>query len=247
MAKMGRPKNYTTDEIKEIIDEYVVFTQGLVIINASRVAEYARDRKGIKKFQYYVINRNEECKQYIEELNARIRENPGASHNGAITSFQPIDIDAYTKMSTDKLKIALNNLNTFMEKMADNNYEIQKQKEELRCLLDKKNLEIISLKDELDRYKCNEMNCNEEQKAMIEDLKKQIKILSKEKESRDVALKLLWNEEGENILKEEGVFEKDGKMPDPEKTIMDADESIGKVIKNVKTLDNSFMERLRKL
>ena len=74
-----------------------------------------------------------------------------------------------------------------------------------------------------------------------------MKILSKEKESRDVALKLLWNEEGENILKEEGVFEKDGKMPDPEKTIMDTDESIGKVIKNVKTLDNSFMERLRKL
>lgn len=247
MTKMGRPKNFTTDEIKEIIDEYVVFTQGLVIINASRVAEYARDRKGIKNFKYYVINRNEACKKYIEELNARIRENPGANYSGAITSFQPIDVDLYTKMSTNKLKIALMNLNTFMEKIADNNYDLHKQKEELRRLLDKKNLEIISLKDELAAYKKSQNNFNNEKDALIDELKSQIRILSKEKENRDVALRLLWNEEGENILKEEGVFEKDGKMPNPEKTIMDVEESLSRVIKSAKVLDTSFVERLKNL
>ena len=45
MKKNGRPRNFETTEIKEIIDEYVLYTQATVILNASRIAEYAQNKK----------------------------------------------------------------------------------------------------------------------------------------------------------------------------------------------------------
>ena len=122
--KNGRPKNFETSEIIEIIDEYVTYTQATVIINASRVAEYARTKKGLAGFQYYHINRNKEVKEYVDVLNTRIKENPAAARTKAITTFEPIDIPKYLNKSKEQLGKSLTILNTFMEQLTNNNTEL---------------------------------------------------------------------------------------------------------------------------
>lgn len=243
----GRPKSYTTECIKEIIDECVIFHQGRVLLSASKVAEYAQQRKGLDNFKYYVINRNEECKKYLEEINERIKENASYGKGSAALAFEPIDIEAYQNMSKDKLGQALANLNILLENMAENNRNLLEQRLKQNKLLDKANMEIIALKEEINNYK--EQLRQVEMKNMIDvenEKSKQLKVMRQNEELK-TAMHILWDEEAENVMKEVGIFDEDGKKPDLNKVMCDIDESIEKVEKDSKLIEGRFFKRLKGL
>lgn len=49
--KMGRPKAYATEEIKNIIDSYLAYTGGTILLNASKIAKYAIDELELPNFK----------------------------------------------------------------------------------------------------------------------------------------------------------------------------------------------------
>lgn len=245
--KSGRPKNYETSEIKEIIDEYVMYTQGTVIINSSRVAEYAQNKKGMVGFKYYHINRNEEAREYMNLLNSRIKENPAALRSKAITTYEPIDISKYMNKTKEQLKKSLVNLNTFIEQLTNNNTELVKQKDEYKRLLDKKAIEIVQLQEQIRGLEKTKKELIEMYETREGHLKQKVKNLEKTNIDMSELMKILWEDEAEAILRNNHIFENNGQGIDPNKTITSLDDNFEKVKRESKKLEDKYKNKLKGL
>lgn len=247
MSKKGRPSNFSLQEIKDIIDEYVTYTQATVVLNASRVAEYAQQKKGKINFQNYHISRNKEAKEYMNELNSRIKENPAASRCVAITTFEPINIDKYLEKSKEQLGKSLTILNTFMQQLTDNNTELVKQKDEYKRLLDKKAIEIVNLQEKIRELENKQKNIIQFYEEKEEELKRRIKTMEKNNSDMEDIVKLLWDEEAESLLKKQHIFEEDNITINENRVVTDLNDDLDIIKKESRKLENEYKNRLKGL
>lgn len=253
---MGRPKHYSTKDIKDVIDDYVSFTGGTVLLNASKIAEHAVKILGLKNFRYYVINRNSETKKYVEDLNKEISKDKGKKLTSAVTAFTQIDIKAYQSMNKTELGQALKNRNTLIEDMADSNTNLLQENLALKDSVRAKDIDIKRLNDLVDETAQNSAKVMEESKITINEQRETINKLIQSVKKSDEAIRLLWEKEAEDLMKHTGIFENDGVVTNPKRTITDIEESIISIAKDAKKLDsgkesekisNKFMDRLRKI
>ncbi|MFC6648331.1 hypothetical protein [Paenibacillus rhizoplanae] len=240
--KMGRPKAYATDEIKNIIDTYLAYTGGTILLNASKIAKYANDELNIASFKYYVINRDPEAKSYLEELNARITGLSTKKIPIRKSVFTQIDIQGYLSMKKNDLKVALNNLNILLEDMSDANTELIKENIKFKTRVQEKDTELRRINaintekhTEYQKLIYSFKETIDEQRQVIQELS--IKV----KQQNDLT-HLLWDKEAEKILKESGVFEDDGVELSKARVISDADTDIMEVVKG--TLPNVEDEKI---
>lgn len=253
---MGRPKNYSTADIKNIIDMYISFTGGTVLLSASKIAGYAEKNLGLSSFKYYVINRNPETKKYIEDLNRNICDVAEKKITLAATSFTQIDVQKYKTMNKDELGIALANINTLLEDMVDSNTRLLKENIALKNVIREKELEIKKINDTVRK---SALNSDESLKQLQNENDKQRKIINtlkqSEKQSSDI-IHLLWDKEAEIIMKKTGVFINDGGESNPKRTITDIDDNVFSIIKDANTLEctnesenlhKKFMQRLKNI
>ncbi|QOX63877.1 hypothetical protein FRZ06_11305 [Anoxybacterium hadale] len=207
---MGRPKNYTTEEIKNVIDCYVTYTGGTVLLNASQIARYANSELGLANFKYYVVNRNSQVKKYLKDLNERITGTSDAKLSFSKSVFTQIDANKYLSMKKDDLKVALNNLNILLENMANMNTELIKENVKLKNRTQEKDTEIRRLNSEISNTynECSKSISNSKEKTDCQ--KQKIQELVKKAKQQEDLLHILWDREAETILKQNGIFEDDG-------------------------------------
>ena len=256
MAEMGRPKKSSTEHIKNIIDEYVSFTGGTVLLNASKIAEYADKNLGIKNFKYYDINRNPEAKKYVEDLNKEISKGEDKKITSSVTNFSHIDVQSYLSMNKEQLGKALANLNTEREDMADSNTKLLKENIALKDSLRTKNIEIKKLNDLVNATVKGSTENMDEFKRTINEQREIISRLKQTIKQFDDANHLLWDKEAKIIMKHAGVFDNDGVTVNPKRIITDIEKSMIPVVKDANTLESgkvsekicsTFMDRLRKI
>jgi hypothetical protein len=232
MNKMGRPKAYATEEIKNIIDSYLACTGGTVLLNASKIAKYANDELEVPNFKYYVINRDLEAKEYLEGLNARITGLSNKKISITKSVFTQIDISSYLSMKKDDLKIALNNLNVLLEDMSTANTELIKENLKLKTRVQEKDTEIRRMNKEMTEKHAENQKGMDDLKEMLTEQKQTIQKLTIKVKRQNDLTHMLWDREAENILKKNGVFEDDGVELSEDKVISDVDTDIIKVIKD---------------
>ncbi|MCK8489249.1 hypothetical protein M0651_18920 [Paenibacillus sp. MBLB2552] len=230
--KMGRPKAYATEEIKNIIDSYLAYTGGTVFLNASKIAKYANDELDLPNFKYYVINRDPEAKEYLEGLNARITGLSNKKIPITKTVFTQIDINSYLSMKKDDLKVALNNLNVLLEDMSNANTELIKENLKLKTRAQEKDTEIRRMNKENTEKYTEYQNAMVAYKELLDDQKQKIQELTIKVKQQDDLTHILWDREAENILKKNGVFEDDGVELSQDRVISDADADIIEVVKD---------------
>jgi len=256
MTEMGRPKKRSTEDIKTVIDDYLSFTRGTVLLSASKIAEYADKKLGIKKFKYYDITRNLEAKKYVEDLNKEISRGEEKKITSAVTTFTQISVQAYQSMNKAELGQALTNLNTLMEDMADSNTKLLKANLVLKDSVREKDIEIKKLKDLVDETAKNSTKSMEELKRAINEQREIINRLKQSVKQTDDVIHLLWDKEAEIIMKHTGTFENDGVETNPKRMITDIEESIIPVAIDANKLDsgkesekisNKLMERLKRI
>lgn len=251
--RMGRPKAYATEEIKNIIDSYLAFTGGMVLLNASKIAKYANDELELPNFKYYVINRDPAAKEYLEGLNLRIT---GVSNRKVpITKsiFTQIDINNYLSMKKDDLKVALNNLNVLLEDLSNANTELIKENLKIRTRAQEKDSEIRRMNKEITEKYTEYQKVMVEYKGLLDEQKQKIQELTKKIKQQDDLTHILWDREAENILKKNGIFKDDSVELNKDRVITDIDADIIEVVKD--TLPNigddkisyEFINRIRNL
>ncbi len=256
LNEMGRPKNYTTEEIKNVIDSYIAHTGGTVLLNATKVAKYANEELELHNFKYYVINRNQETKQYLEDLNNRIIGTSDKKLSISKSVFTQIDVNSYLSMKKEDLKVALQNLNVFMEDMANINTELIKENVKLKTRIQEKDTEIRRLKEQI--LEANN-GFNKElfnSKEKVDEQKQKLQYLSIRVRQQEDLLHMLWDREAENILMQKGVFENDGVELNKNRVISDVDADITKVAKGLNDIfsnidddkiSDKFMDRLKNI
>ncbi|WP_088187862.1 hypothetical protein [Desulfosporosinus sp. FKA] len=257
MAEMGRPKHYSTKDIMNVIDMYVSFTGGTVLLNSSKIAEYARTKLGLIYFKYYVINRNSEAKEYLKDINEAISSNSEKQLTSAVTTFTQINIQSYQSMTKEQLGRALANLNTLMEDMADSNTKLLKQSLALKELVREKDIELKRFEELYNQMSQNSDENMEGLKNKVNEQREIINKLTQSVKQSDDVVHLLWDKEAEVVMKYSGVFENDEEEIINSKRIMtDIQESISHVTKDAHKIHSSkdsekiskrFMERLNNL
>lgn len=230
--KMGRPKAYATEEIKNIIDSYLAYTGGTVFLNASKIAKYANDELELPNFKYYVINRDPEAKEYLEGLNARITGLSIKKIPITKTVFTQIDIISYLSMKKDDLKVALNNLNVLLEDMSNANTELIKENLKLKTRIQERDLEIRRMSKEIDEKYAEYQKREKTSKEILDAQKQKIHELTMKVRQQDDLTHILWDREAEKILKKNGVFEDDGVELSEDRVISEVDTDILGVVKD---------------
>lgn len=251
---MGRPKKNSIEHIKNVIDDYVSFTGGNVLLNASKIAEYAENKIGMKNFKYYDITRNPETKKYIEDLNNAISKGKAKKLTAAITNFTHINVQLYLSMNKEQLGKALTNLNAEREEMADSNTKLLKENITLIDSLRAKGIEIKKLNDLVNATVKGSVEDMDELNRTINEQREIITRLKQTIKQFDDTNHLLWDKEAEIIMKHTGVFDNDGVGVNPKRIITDIEGSIIPVVKDANTLgagkvsekiSSKFMDRLR--
>ena len=213
--KTGRPNIYQTDDIKLIIDQYVRYTEGKSLISASKVAKFAVDELHLSdNFKYYVIQRNPETKQYLEEINERIKNFAIANRDAPVAVFKTLDIEAMMNMSPNKLRVGLQNLNTMIEDTSDKYAKVIQENIKLSRLCVSLKTEIGEYKKELDEFIKKANKREDELTGIIEKQKEEVIELKS-------IMHIAWDKEAETILKKEKIFVDDGTEIDRKKTITD--------------------------
>lgn len=212
----GRPCNFSTEEIKQIIERHILYTEGKSLFTASDVAKFARTELGLAKFKYYVITRNEEASRYLDEMNSEIKNSVLFDGGDSNVTFKTLDIAAYLRMTPDDLEKALRNLNAMFETMSDRQAKIIK--DNLR--LNKENAEIKNANQILEKEKEHLATKHKEtiqaQENKIKEMKESLSVLEK-------VLKSGWDIEAETLLKKQGIFEDDNSIVDESKNIVSLD------------------------
>lgn len=251
MADIGRPRKYSTSDVRKIIDEYVAFTGGTVLLDASKVARYAERNLDLKMFKYYDITRNVEIKKYIGDLNSAIVAKEEKRITSSATAVTQIDVMAYLSMNKVELKQALININVLIEDIADSNTKLLKEVIILQDRIRGQDIQIKKQSDMLSQANKDAEKRMEslkktirEQRAIVESLARSVKV-------RDNTLHLLWDKESELVLKQMGLLENNDQRTDS-KNIMDVAQKTDLVIDDAHAigLDKvsfAFMEKLKKI
>jgi len=229
--RMGRPKAYATEEIKNIIDSYVAYTGGTVLLNASKIAKYANDELELPNFKYYVINRDREAKDYLESLNARITGLFNKKLPITKSVFTQLDINSYLSMKKDDLKVALINLNALLEDMSDANTELIKENLKLKTRVQEKDTEIRRMNKEVAEKYTEYQKHMDVFKEMLDEQKQKTQELTLKLKQQDDLTHMLWDKEAENILKKIGIFEDDGVEINKERVISDVNTDVIEIVK----------------
>ncbi|OAB41780.1 hypothetical protein [Paenibacillus antarcticus] len=230
--KMGRPKAYVTEEIKNIIDSYLAYTGGTILLNASKIAKYVNDELELPNFKYYVINRDPEAKKYLEGLNARITGVSDKKISFTKSVFTQIDINSYLSMKKDDLKVALYNLNVLLEDMSNANTELIKENLKLKTRVQEKDTEIRRVNKEVIEKYTDYQKGMDASKEMLVEQKQKIQELTIKMKQQDDLTHILWDREAENILKKNGVFVDNGVELTEDRVISDIDADIIEVVKD---------------
>lgn len=212
--KRGRPINFQTEEIKVIIDQYVRFSEARSVISASKVAKFAKEQIGIGDFEYYVINRNDETKCYLDEINCKIKNNLSACKSSKVEVFKTIDIGAMLNKSPQQLQVALQNINLIVEDTSDKYSKVLQENISLNSINHQLKSEIEKCKFELE---------TERKKRKENEKLYKVRIAEKEKELEElrIVLHVSWDNEAESILAEQGIFIKDESKINEKSTIVD--------------------------
>ncbi|MTK14155.1 MAG: hypothetical protein F8N39_19450 [Clostridiaceae bacterium] len=254
--EMGRPKNYTTEEIKNIINLYVDHTGGTVLLNASKIAKYANDELGLPNFKYYAINRNKETKQHLKDLNDRIIGVSDKKLPIIKSVFTQIDVNSYLSMKEDDLKVALQNLNVLIEDMANANTELIKENVKLKTKIQEKDIELRRLNEKISEANKEYDKGLSNSKGKVDEQKQKIQDLSAKVRQQDDLIHMLWDREAEKILMQKGIFENDGVELNENRIISDVYADITKVAKEVndnfsnievEKISNKFIERIKNI
>lgn len=253
---MGRPKHYTYEDIKNVIDMYVSYTGGTVLLKASKIAEYAEKKLGLIKFKYYTINRNSDAVEYKEKLNKEISGIAEKKLTSAVTTFTQINVKLYQSMSKEELGKALMNINTLMEDMVDSNTILLKENLGLKDTVRENDIEIKKLNNIVNELVNKSTESMEKLKNKITEQSEIINKLTQSVKQSDHIMHLLWDKEVETIMKHTGVFENDGEEINPKRIITDIKESIVHVAKDANKLElgsesekisYKFIERLNNI
>lgn len=243
MNNVGRPKKYTTQELKHVIDSYVSKTNGLYKINATKVASYGAEVLGLRDLRYYVFNRNEEVKQYIKHINQLIHGGNEDRNSLGDKVFSSLDIQAYCKLSTSDLAIALENLNQYINSIINSNTKILAENTRLKEEITNYSLkELSSQKNSLEQESIliKERELLEEN---IEKAKSDIKKLKSEKEKLETAISILWEQEATDVLKRLGLIAIEDDSSIESKLIVDnAKEDICKIEESLNSM-KSFQQK----
>lgn len=236
MAKVGRPTNYRTEDIIEIINQYIRYTEGTVLLNASKIANYATKELRLDNFKYYVINRNKEAKEYLDNMNEKIKSNLTKGKSEGIALFRTLDIEAILKLNSQKLAKVLQNINTQIEQLNDKYADVVNENIKLKTLSNNKtvNDRIKNLEEEIKKLKIKNKELeeeNREQKAKYDRLYESVMNA--------------WETEAETVLKKVGVFVDDSSSMDDNAIIESTTENIISIDRTL--TKKEFMNKLEKL
>ena len=236
MAKVGRPTNYRTEDIIEIINQYIRYTEGTVLLNASKIANYATKELRLDNFKYYVINRNKEAKEYLDNMNEKIKSNLTKGKSEGIALFRTLDIEAILKLNSQKLATVLQNINTQIEQLNDKYVDVVNENIKLKTLSNNKtvNDRIKNLEEEIKKLKIKNKELeevNREQKAKYDRLYESVMNA--------------WETEAETVLKKVGVFIDDSSSMDDNAIIESTTENIISIDRTL--TKKEFMNKLEKL
>ena len=236
MAKVGRPTNYRTEDIIEIINQYIRYTEGTVLLNASKIANYATKELRLDNFKYYVINRNKEAKEYLDNMNEKIKSNLTKGKSEGIALFRTLDIEAILKLNSQKLATVLQNINTQIEQLNDKYADVVNENIKLKTLSNNKtvNDRIKNLEEEIKKLKIKNKELeevNREQKAKYDRLYESVMNA--------------WETEAETVLKKVGVFIDDSSSMDDNAIIESTTENIISIDRTL--TKKEFMNKLEKL
>lgn len=237
MSKRGRPVNFNIDEIKQIINEYVRFTNGQTLITASSVADYASNKLHIKNFKYYVINRNAEAKEYLNGINEKIKTVNKEEGYIEKSIYNPIDVSAYIKKNPEEQKIMLMNINKQIEYMSDKYADIIKDNVSLRC----------EIKESKEAYK---RMCEEYEEKIIK-LKNNLKDTEENLQNTKKHLimieenaHLIWDNEAEKILVDTRIIEGDECKPNKKMCITDIESNVHSITEKAHKNKLRFIDKL---
>lgn len=236
MAKVGRPTNYRTEDIIEIINQYIRYTEGTVLLNASKIANYATKELRLDNFKYYVINRNKEAKEYLDNMNEKIKSNLTKGKSEGIALFRTLDIEAILKLNSQKLATVLQNINTQIEQLNDKYADVVNENIKLKTLSNNKtvNDRIKNLEEEIKKLKIKNKELeevNREQKAKYDRLYESVMNA--------------WETEAETVLKKVGVFIDDSSSMDDNAIIESTTENIISIDRTL--TKKEFINKLEKL
>ncbi|WP_410496332.1 hypothetical protein QTL86_02015 [Cellulosilyticum sp. ST5] len=235
MNNVGRPKKYTTQELKDIIDNYVANTKGLYKINATKVANYGVEVLGFKDLKYYIFNRNMEVKQYIKNMNQLTQGEHEISLGDTV--FNSLDIQAYCKLSSSDLTIALKNLNQYIYNVINSNTKILNENKRLKEEI--LNYSLKQLSDQKNRSEKEILLASEKEslKRDIEIIKNDLGKIKSEKKKLETAIEILWEQEATNILKRLGLLTLENDREIESKLIVDSvKEDISKIEKSLEDM-----------
>ena len=136
-----------------------------------------------------------------------------------------------------------------MEQLADNNTQIVKEKDRYKNLLDKKALEIVELRKNIDSLKDENKKIKEEHEKHERQLKEKIRSLERDNVDRNEILKILWETEVESILIEEKILDKkEGKSSiDENKNITSLEDDFTTVRRDSKKVEKNYRNKLKGL
>lgn len=236
MAKVGRPTNYRTEDIIEIINQYIRYTEGTVLLNASKIANYATKELRLDNFKYYVINRNKEAKAYLDDMNEKIKSNLTEGKSERTALFRTLDIEAILELNSQKLATVLQNINTQIEQLNNKYADVVNENIKLKTLSNNKtvNDRIKNLEEEIRKLKIKNKeleDVNREQKAKYDRLYESVMNA--------------WETEAETVLKKVGVFVDDGSSMDDNAIIESTTEDIISIDRSL--TKKEFMNKLEKL
>ena len=236
MAKVGRPTNYRTEDIIEIINQYIRYTEGTVLLNASKIANYATKELRLDNFKYYVINRNKEAKEYLDNMNEKIKSNLTKGKSEGIALFRTLDIEAILKLNSQKLATVLQNINTQIEQLNDKYADVVNENIKLKTLSNNKtvNDRIKNLEEEIKKLKIKNKELeevNREQKAKYDRLYESVMNA--------------WETEAETVVKKVGVFIDDSSSMDDNAIIESTTENIISIDRTL--TKKEFINKLEKL
>lgn len=199
MSKMGRPKSFSTDDIKEVIKLYFYHTDGKVLLNASQIAKFAQNELGLVGFAYYTIKRNQDANQYMEELNNKIKDFFIGREEEYNAYFKSIDIESYLNMTKEQLREALINLNIALETTSDKYVDVLRNTYKAKRELTEMEKESKGIQEEL-LMKIESLQ--EENKELSDKLLiKQLELNNLEQNT-----KLAWDKEAGAILAKTGIL-----------------------------------------
>ena len=201
----------------------------------------------LPNFKYYVIQRNSETKQYLEEINERIKDNTSTRKDVPVAVFKSIDMDVMLCMNQNQLKTALSNINTMNEDISDKYAKIIQENMQLII----KNTE---LKNEVEKYK----NQSEDESVQDKSKKKEFEVIIKQQKEKieelNSIMKLAWDKEAVSVLKRTNIFQNDGIELNKERIITEPTydfPSLNKVIDikkdNSSDIHKKFLDRLKEI